>query len=85
MKKKNDLDFSPVLHEQIHDIVEKQIEENNPKETRKTLDRLINSGYDRHDAIHMIGTVVVEEIYQTMKFNETFNGDRFVKNLQKLK
>ena len=85
MKKKNDMDFSPILHDQIHDIVEKQIKENNPKETSKTLDRLIKSGCDRHDTIHMIGTVVIEEIFRIMKFNEEFNEDRFVKNLHKLK
>ncbi len=85
MKKKNDTDFNPVLHEQIHDIVENQIKDNDSKETRKTMDRLIKSGYDRHDAIHMIGGAVVNEIYKIMKFKEKFNEERFVKNLRKVK
>ena len=85
MKKKNEMDFSPILHEQIHEIVERRIKENNSNETRKTLDRLMKSGYGRHDSIHMIGVVVIEEISRTMKLNEKFDEDRFIKNLRKLK
>ncbi len=77
--------FSPVLHEQIHQVVEQQIKENNPKETKETLERLMRLGYDRHEAIHKIGTVVVEELFDTLKSKERFDRKRFVDRLHGLK
>ena len=78
-------EFSPVLHEQIHQVVEQQIKENNPKETKETLERLMRSGYNRNEAIHKIGTVVVEELFDTLKSKEKFDRKRFVDRLHRLK
>ncbi len=80
-----EMDSNPVLHEQIHKVVEDQIKMNNPKETRETLDRLMSLGHKRHDAIHKIGTVVVKEIFDVEKNNEPFNEARYAKGLSELK
>jgi len=73
------------LQEKILEIVEDQIKNNNPKETKKTLNRLIRLGYTRQDAIKKIGTVVSEEIYYILKNKEIFNEERFVKKLLNLR
>ncbi len=44
MKEKIDGEWSPVLHDEIIGIVERQISENNPEETKETLERLIKLG-----------------------------------------
>ena len=85
MKEDKDFGYSPRLHKAIHKVVENQIREGNPKETKETLNRLMNLGYSRHEAIHKIGAVVAEEIYYTMKNCEEFNEKRFVKGLLALK
>jgi len=45
---------NPVLHEQFHQIVEQQIRENYPRETKETLDRLINWDIVDMKRIHKI-------------------------------
>jgi hydrogenase maturation factor HypE len=85
MNEKRDGEWSPVLHDEIIGIVERQIAENNPKETKETLNRLIKLGYDRDEAIEKIGSAVVGEIYNILKFHEKFNERRFVERLHSLK
>ena len=65
-------------------VVENQIRDNDPPETRKTLKRLIKEGFSREEAVELIGTVVVHEIYNVLKQNETFDRKRFVAALSQL-
>lgn len=65
-------------------MVENQIKENNPPETKKTLDRLLKKGYSRNDAMKLIGSVVAAEIYRILKSHEPFNEERYVKALREL-
>lgn len=78
-------EFNSILHEQIHEVVERQIRENEPKETKETLDKLMILGYSRHEAIHKIGAVVVEEIFDVLSSKEKFDKKRFINKLQRLK
>jgi len=73
------------LQKAILDVVENQIRENNPPETRKTLDRLLKNGYSKSDAMKLIGSVVVVEIYEILKNKEPFNEERYVKALRELR
>ena len=85
MKKEKDIGYNPILHKIIHDVIENQIREGKPKETKETLDRLMNLGYSRHDAIHKIGTVVIDDIYNILKNEQEFNEEQFAKKLLALK
>jgi len=85
MEEKRDGEWSPVIHNKIVGIVERQIAENNPKESKETLKRLIKLGYDKDEAIEKIGSAVVGEIYNILKFHEKFNERRFVERLHSLK
>ena len=58
------------------EVVENQIREDNPPETRQTLERLL--------AMEMIGSVVVEEIWVVLHGNKSFDRARFVALLEKL-
>jgi len=73
------------LQKAILEVVENQIRENNPPETRQTLNRLLKNGYSKSDAMKLIGSVVVVEIYEILKNKEPFNEERYVKALRELR
>lgn len=68
----------------ILEVVENQIRDNDPPETRQTLGRLIKEGFSREEAMELIGAVVVNEIYNVLKQEEKFNRKRFVAALRQL-
>jgi len=72
------------LGETIIEIVENQLEENNPPETRITLDRLIAEGETRENAMRHIASALVIEIFGMLKHQELFNEKRYIKNLNGL-
>lgn len=72
------------LKSAIIDIVENQLKENDPKCTRETLNRLIELEYSEKQAKEMIASVVVEEIYDVMKNQATFDEEKYSKKLSKL-
>lgn len=85
MEEDNDIETNPILHQAIHSVVEYQIERNEPEETKDTLNRLVKSGYSKHEAIHKIGTVVIEEIFEVMKHKRDFKEERYVQRLRELR
>jgi len=68
----------------ILEVVENQIRDNDPPETRQTLRRLIKEGFSREGAVELIGAVVVNEIYNVFKQEKNFNRKRFVAALRQL-
>jgi hypothetical protein len=54
------------LHAMVHAIVENQIAEGEGLPVKATLDRLVAEGLDRHDAIHAIGGVLAEFMFDLM-------------------
>ena len=69
---------------QILQIVENQLRQNDPPETKTTLERLMRSGYDNRDAKILIGQCVAVEIFNIFKKKTPFDNDRYVKNLSNL-
>ena len=76
--------FNPHLKAAILEVVENQIREDNPPETRQSLERLLAAGYSRQQAIEMIGSAVVEEIWAVLHDNKSFDRARFVALLEQL-
>jgi DNA-binding GntR family transcriptional regulator len=54
--------MNPRLHIAIHEIVANQLWSDNPPEMWQTAERLIASGYGRHEVLHMLGSVVSGEV-----------------------
>ena len=54
------------LHATMHVIVENQMASNDEPVVR-ALGRLMKEGLSRHEAVHAIGSVVAEEIYDLLK------------------
>ena len=66
------------------EVVENQLRDNDPPQTRQTFTRLIEAGHSQKEAERLIACVVSAEIFDVLKKNEPFNLDRFVKGLNKL-
>ncbi len=66
------------------EVVENQLETNEPPETRLTLKRLIEQEISEEDAKLLIAQAVTVEIYKILKNKEEFDSERFVKNLKRL-
>jgi hypothetical protein len=75
---------SPHLQAAIVEVVENQLRNNDPPQTKQTFKRLIEAGHSEKDAKRLIACVVSAEIFDVLKRNEPFNLDRFVKGLNKL-
>lgn len=73
-----------ILKASILEIVNKQLKAGDPPETRQTFNRLIGEGISEADAKIYIGQAVAVEIFNVMKHNESFNLDRYRKNLSRL-
>ena len=75
---------NPHLKAAILEVVENQLRENNPPETQQTLERLLAAGYSRKQAIEMIGSAVMEEIWGVLHERKPFDRTRFTALLEKL-
>ncbi len=74
---------NPFLHITIHQVVLNQINGALPA-TKDTFEALLAMGIDRHEAIHRIGTVFTEGIYETLKFRRPFDEEKYSRGLKAL-
>jgi hypothetical protein len=80
----DDQDFNPLLQAQFLQVVQNQLDENNPPETRQTYDRLRALGISDEDARIYIAQVVCVEVWDCLHNQSMFNLERFVRNLNRL-
>ena len=70
--------------EAIVEVVENQLADNNPPETKQTLERLMKTGESRENAIRYIASALSVEIFGALKHQEPYNNERYIKNLKAL-
>jgi hypothetical protein len=75
---------NPELRRAILEVVENQLRDGTPPETRATLERLMAEGFSRQEAIEFIGAVVTVEIFDVLKSGQPFQEARFVAALNAL-
>lgn len=73
-----------ILHDQILEIVNSQLQNNDPRETQRTLKRLMESGYSESDSKKLIGQCVIVELFDIIKHQKPFDEERYVANLKRL-
>lgn len=74
----------PHLQAAFMEIVDNQIQDNEPPETRETLHRLQSQGFSEQDAKRYIGQAVCVEVWNILKHQRTFNRERYLRNLKNL-
>ena len=78
------MEINEELRAEILNIVETQLNNNDPVETKKTLTRLLTLGYNEFQAKQLIAQCIIVEIFEVMKHQKTFNETRYIKNLKQL-
>ena len=58
-----DTDYDPFLHITVHAIVEAQLEVGDPIEVVQFFNAMRQKKYDRHDATHLVGQILIYFIY----------------------
>jgi hypothetical protein len=72
------------LKSAMFEVVQNQLDSNDPPETKQTLDRLIAEGFSREEAKELIGTVVIAEVFEVMNSGKPYDKERYVAALNKL-
>jgi hypothetical protein len=72
------------LREQIFEIINHQLRNNDPPETKITFDRLKKLGYDDFVTRQLIGQCLAVELFGVLKYGKPLNNERYVKHLMAL-
>lgn len=72
------------LREQIFEIINNQLRDNDPPETKSTYKRLQEEEYDDLQTRQMIGQCLAVELFDVFKHGKPFNKERYIKNLKAL-
>jgi hypothetical protein len=59
--------INPVLHITMHEIVANQLLADDPPEMWETAERLLAAGYERHEVLHMLASVVSGEVFDALR------------------
>jgi hypothetical protein len=73
-----------VVRAAILEVVENQLRDGTPPETKQTFERLVAEGYSEQEAKRLIAVVVAIEIFDVLKQNQPYNQARFVAALRRL-
>jgi hypothetical protein len=68
----------------MFEVIDNQVNANDPAETALTLKRLMNEGHSEFEAKQLIGLALAVELFDVMKNKVPFNEARYIKNLKKL-
>lgn len=73
-----------MLGEMFVEVIENQLQDNNPPEVAQTLARLIADGETHENAMRMIGCCLIKEMWLISQNKEPFDEDRYVASLHAL-
>ena len=60
-------DDNPFIHITLHQMIDKQLKDDEPAGTRATLDRLVASGLDGHEARHKLMSLWAVELFGSLR------------------
>ncbi len=73
------------LHAVMHVVIENQVALGDTIPVQATVERLIDEGLDRHNAIHAVGTVLANFMQDLLdEESEPTNTERYYKELKKI-
>jgi hypothetical protein len=72
------------LRQAIIEVVNAQLKENDPPETKQTLERLRRQGFTEQEALKLIGYVVASEVFAVLKEGRPYDAQKFLAALQAL-
>ena len=66
------------------EAIEAQLRGDDPPETRKTLERLMQQGLPREQAMKAIAGALIREVFSVLKHGSAYDRERYVANLKRL-
>ncbi len=75
---------NPALGAAIMEVVDNQLRDDTPPETRQTLDRLLTAGYHEKEARRLIACAVTSEIFDVLKNRQPYDEARYITALHRL-
>ena len=72
------------LHLAMHEVVAKQLADDDPPEVYETARRLLDAGYDRHEVLHMLARPIASQIHATLTDKQPYDHARHVAALRAL-
>jgi hypothetical protein len=75
---------NPAVTEAVLEVVDNQLRDNSPPETRQTLDRLVAEGHSTEYARRLIAFVVLVEMNDMLRERHEFDLARYVAALRRL-
>jgi hypothetical protein len=85
-KNKTEVRFMANMHlkRTILQVVDNQLNENNPPIMKITYERLLATGYTQKQAKEKLAAVALEEMYDVLKHHKPFNEERYAERLEGL-
>jgi len=75
---------NPALGAAIMEVVDTQLRDGTPPETRHTLDRLLAAGYPETEARRLIACAVTSEIFDVLTHHQPYDEARYLAALYRL-
>lgn len=75
---------NPRLHVAMHQVVANQLLACDPPETWQTVQRLAGLGYDWHNVMHMIASLVTEDVYRALNEHRQADPASYARRLNGL-
>ena len=75
---------NPRLHVAMHQAVANQLLAEDPPETWQTVQRLAGLGYDWHTIMHMIASLISEDVYQALREHRQPDPAAYTRRLSEL-
>ena len=73
-----------LAREQIFEIINNQMNANDPPETNLTYKRLKDLGYSDFETNQLIGQCMVAELFEVLKNHRKFDEAKYISNLKNL-
>ena len=73
-----------ILRQAILEVINNQIRDNDPPETKQTYDRLQKEGFSKKETLKLIGNVVASEVFAVLKENRKYDNDKYISALNAL-
>jgi hypothetical protein len=78
-------EYDPFLHVTIHSTVQAQLEQKDPIEVVQFYNAMRKKKYSHHDAIHLVGQILICLIFDVINYQKPFDLDTYRKLLKKYK
>ena len=80
-----DTEYDPFLHVTIHSTVQAQLELKDPIEVVQFYYAMRKKKYSHHDAIHLVGQILIYLIFDVINYKRPFDLEAYRKLLKKYK